>query len=363
MKLHVTLVSGVNLAAPQAGGTRSYVLGLAERLAARQIGVSLVARGNSSNPIDGVRYIPVRSGPSSVRFLLRLTAKSLALPIPDDSIIHAQRPDDLVPFAFAKRQNPAICTLHGAHGLAVRRRRGSGYSLLYGALERIGLRRAHRVIAVDPGTARWYTNQYSWLAKRTTVIPVAVDLRRFRPLDKEGARRHFRIEAERVLLYAGRLSVEKHVEAIIRALASVSRTELLIAGGGPEEPGLRALADGAPVRFLGPVSHESMPPLLNAADLVVLPSEYEGLPTIALEALACGVPVVATPVGALPEIVVPGRTGWLVSDIAHLGPVIAEALPKAAGMKANCVAAVRPFDWDNVLDRILMVYRDAEAEQ
>jgi len=357
----VTLVSGIHPSAAPAGGTRSYVLGLAERLRGRNVSVALVARNGAASPLDGVEYVRIRSPASSVRFLFRLSMSAPFLPIPKDSIIHAQRPDDLVAFALAKRGNPKVCTLHGVPPMAIRRRRGAVYGALYEMLERIGLRRTDRVIAVDAGTAKWYADRYPWLASRTSVIPVAVDTARFRPTDREAARASFGVRASRALVYAGRLTVEKRVGEAIRAVRELRDCELLIAGEGRAEADLRELARGAPVRFLGPVAHDDMPRLLNAADVLVLPSEYEGMPTVVLEALACGVPVAATPVGGIPEVVVPGRTGWLFREPDDLVRVLREALPRASEMRAACVDAARPYGWDAIVDRILALYREAAA--
>jgi len=358
--VHVTLVSGVDPTARGASGTRSYVLGLAERLPARNVSVSLVARDGDS-AVPGVSYTPIRSGTSSVRFILRLAASAGGLPIPKDSIIHVQRPDDLVAFTFAKRRNSKVCTLHGIPALAVPRRKGRAYGLAYRTLERVGLRRSHRVIAVNAGTAKWYAARYPGLADRMDVIPVAVDTVRFRPMDRLAARAKYGVRAERVVAFAGRLTVEKRVDSVVHAMPDVRGAELLIAGTGPEEARIRSKAHGGAVRLLGAVPHAEMPQFLNAADLLVLASEYEGLPTVAVEALACGVPVVATPVGGLPELVIPGKTGWLVSDLEDLGGVLRDALPRAGTMRDDCVAAARPYAWETVLDRILAVYRKAEA--
>lgn len=359
--MNVTLVSGVDPTGTQAGGTRTYVLGLAERLHARGVSVSLVARDGDSAKVPGVGYVRIRSGPSSVNFLLRLAASAPGLPIPADSIIHVQRPDDLVPFTLAKRRNPAVCTLHGIPAIAVRRRRGRSMGAMYRSLESIGLRRVDRLIAVNGSTARWYASRYPRLAGLLSVVPVGVDSERFRPLDRDEARARFRVRRPHVLVYAGRLSPEKRIDAILRALPGLPEVELLVAGDGPERSRLEDSAAGLAVRFLGAVPHEEMPWLLSAASLFVLPSEFEGLPTAAVEALACGVPVVAAPVGGLTDLIVPGRTGWLVPDLALLGPTIRDALGEAEGMRDACVAAASPYGWDGVVDRVLAVYREAEG--
>lgn len=356
----MTLVSGIDPSVDAASGTRSYVLALAEKLGKRNISVTLVAR-NGSASMPGVSYLRIRSRPTSVWFLLGLAASAGSLPIPDGSIIHAQRPDDLVPFVLAKRRNPKVCTLHGIPALSVRRRRGAGYGIAYRMLERIGLKRTERVIAVDSGTAKWYVERYPWLADRTEVVPVAVDLEHFRPMNREASRQRFSVIQQYAVAYAGRLTVEKRVDAVAKAMRNLPRAELLVAGGGPEETRIRELASGANVRFLGPIAHGEMPMFLNAADLLVLPSEYEGMPTIAIEALACGVPVVSTPVGALPEIIVPGKTGWVVSNLQNLRSTLERALPEAWAMRDACVAAAKQFSWDTVIDRILSVYRQAEV--
>ena len=355
----MTLVSGIDPTA-NAGGTRSYVLGLAQRLRDRNISVALVARDGVQSPLSGVEYVRIQSGQSSVRFLIRLIALAPGLRIPRDSIIHVQRPDDLVAFA-AKVRNPKVCTLHGIPPQAIRRRKGLAYALLYGALERAALGRTNRIIAVDERTATWYAGRYPWLARRTVVVPIAVDTDRFQPQDRATARDRLGVRSDYVIAYAGRLSVEKRVDEIIRALRFVPQTELLVAGEGPEEPRLRELARGLPVRFLGPVPHERMAGVLAASDILVLASEYEGMPTIALEAFACGRPIVATPVGGLPDVIVPGETGWLVPDLRALGAVLRDALPKASSLERNCTAAAAPYRWDVVVDRILAVYEEAAA--
>lgn len=359
--MHVTLVTGSLPTLGTPSGTRSYVLGLAGRLSRRGVSVSVVARGRSPELPREVQVLPVPTGATSAKFLAGLVAAAPGLPIPRDSVIHAQRPDDLVAFAVAKRGNPKVCTLHGIPGASIRRRKGPAYGTIYDILERFGLQASDRVIAVDRGTAKWYAKRYQWLEGRMSMIPVAVDTERFRPMDRDAARARFRIRADRSILFAGRLSPEKRVEWVLEALPGLEGVEFLVAGAGPEEERLRRLATRLPVRFLGSLPHEDMPELLNAADLLVLPSEYEGMATVALEALACGIPVVATSVGGIAAVVTPGRTGWLVGNLDEFVAAIAATLSKAATMREACVEAVAPYRWDAVVDRILAVYRDAEA--
>jgi glycosyltransferase involved in cell wall biosynthesis len=114
-----------------------------------------------------------------------------------------------------------------------------------------------------------------------------------------------------VFLYLGRLSEEKGVDTILRAWRPGHRT-LLVAGSGPEEDRLRAMAPPGVV-FLGSVDGSAVPGLLRRARALLLPSIwYEGQPRVVLEAYAAGVPVVASDIGGLPELVEDGRSGFVV---------------------------------------------------
>jgi len=356
--VHVTLVSGIDPSVPAAGGTRSYVLELAKRLPEHDVSVSLVSRGTGRISLPGVDIMPISSRPGSAAFLAKLLASAPGLPIPPRSIVHAQRPDDLAAFVLAKRGNPTVCTLHGIPALAVPRRKGKVVGVGYRMLETVGLRRADRIIAVTQGVAEWYSRHRPSTAARTVVIPIGVDTTGFRPQDRETARKRFGVRARYACLYAGRLSPEKRIDVLVRAARDLRDAEIIVAGTGPAGPPLKDMARGVPVRFLGAVSREDMPLLINAADVVVLPSEYEGLPTLALEALACGKPVVATPVGAIPDLVVEGKTGWLLLDVGELARVLNRALPQAEDLKEACLVAIREYAWDAVIERILRVYRE-----
>jgi glycosyltransferase involved in cell wall biosynthesis len=114
-----------------------------------------------------------------------------------------------------------------------------------------------------------------------------------------------------VFLYLGRLSAEKGVGTILRAWRPGLGT-LVVAGSGPEDGRLRAMAPSGVV-FLGAVDGSAVPGLLQRARALLLPSNwYEGQPRVVLEAYAAGVPVLASDVGGLPEVVEDGRSGFLL---------------------------------------------------
>jgi glycosyltransferase involved in cell wall biosynthesis len=118
------------------------------------------------------------------------------------------------------------------------------------------------------------------------------------------------------VLVAGRLSAEKGIDVAIRAMSALDGAALDIAGTGPEEGALRALAEQvAPgrVRFHGLVDKAEVQRLMLAAAVVAVPSRwYENQPMVVLEALARGTPVVGSDLGGMPELIEPGATGDLV---------------------------------------------------
>lgn len=142
---------------------------------------------------------------------------------------------------------------------------------------------------------------------RITVVRNGVDLARFRPDSAGAALRQRLVSTPRAWLTVGHLIERKGVHLVIPALAQCADVTLLIAGDGPEEHALRALAGrlgvADRVRFLGAIGHDDLPAYYGAADALMLASSREGMPNVALEALACGTPVVAAPFAGAAEVV------------------------------------------------------------
>lgn len=122
--------------------------------------------------------------------------------------------------------------------------------------------------------------------------------------------------------YIGRLSGEKGVQHFARALPAIlsgqQNLRVLIGGDGQLRKTIEASLqeEGATARvdLPGWISHDDLPKYLNQLRLLVLPSYTEGLPNIMLEAMACGTPVLATPVGAIPDVIIDGKTGFIMEN-------------------------------------------------
>lgn len=148
------------------------------------------------------------------------------------------------------------------------------------------------------------------------LIPNGVDVQRFTPVspaEKEQLRQRLGLPEGETAVFAGRLVAEKQVDKLVGLWPQIreiySRAQLIILGTGPEEGRLVQMA-GDGVHFLGNV--EDVAPYLQAADLFILPSATEGLSNALLEALAAGLPVIATAVGGAPDVITHQMNGWLI---------------------------------------------------
>lgn len=174
---------------------------------------------------------------------------------------------------------------------------------------------------------------------RISVIYNGIDRQKFRPLDRAVCRQKLGLSStKKIILYVGNLKNDKGVVDLLRAFASIddvgsSHIELVYAGDGASRVELERLCRerdiSTAVRFLGKVSHDSLPEWINAADVLCLPSHHEGVPNVLLEAASCGTPCVATTVGGIPEVVTPA-SGLLVApgEISALSRALTEALSR-----------------------------------
>jgi glycosyltransferase involved in cell wall biosynthesis len=191
------------------------------------------------------------------------------------------------------------------------------------------------------------------------VVPWGVDTDLFTP---EGpvAKRNDRPR----LLATADLTERKPLEALLRALTRVPGAELLIVGGPAEAD----LADNDNYVFTGAVGYAALPPLLRSADLVISTCQYDPSGTSSLQAMACGTPVIAPPVGGHMDAVVDGTTGIIVPPDrpAVLAQRIRQLLAHPMLIEAYGVAAadrVRSrYSWDRIAGETLAVYDRVMAQ-
>ncbi len=208
---------------------------------------------------------------------------------------------------------------------------------------------------------------------RVVPIPLAADHRRFAPGDRDAARRRLGLDADlRVIVTVARLLAYKGHDVVFRALAALpdnvrGRFVHVVAGRGPDRALIEAeahrLGVADRVLWLGFVDEADLPQLYRAADLFALCTratdrrEVEGFGLALLEAQACGMPVVATASGGIPDAVAPGEGGWLIEPDDHRA--LADLLLRldedpAEFRRAGAAARARverEGTWDGYLDR------------
>lgn len=267
-------------------------------------------------------------------------------------------------------QPPLILTSHGGDlGLA---QRWPPLRTMLGAV----VRRADRVTVVAPGMRE----QLAMLDRgidlaRVPVIPMGVDLTRFRPALRNLAWPASRGLRPPVILFVGRLVEKKGLPILLEALARMAQpATLAICGDGPEAAALRRLAAALGiaerVRFLGAIDHAELAVAYASSDIFCVPSvtarsgDLDGTPTVLPEAAAAGLPLVGSDLAGIPLIVEPERTGLLVpaGDAAALAQVLDRLVADPAlrqRLGAGALAKAQDFSWPRIATRFVEVYREA----
>jgi D-inositol-3-phosphate glycosyltransferase len=239
--------------------------------------------------------------------------------------------------------------------------------------ERMVANGVDRVICASEGEKEMLASLYGVPPSLVSVVPCGVDTDVFRPIDKSGARKVLGLPPkERIVLFVGRIEPLKGIDVLLRAVADLDgRPRVLVIGGDGKDIARKAelaslaaeLRIADKITFLDAVPHGELPLYYNAADVCVVPSYYESFGLVAVEAMACGVPVIASRVGGLKETVQDGQTGYLVPWLCPepFGEKLDlllnnEPLRRSLGREAR-IAAER-YHWSEVAARVEDVYHE-----
>ncbi|MFZ4517490.1 MAG: glycosyltransferase [Microthrixaceae bacterium] len=236
------------------------------------------------------------------------------------------------------------------------------------------------ICASNPVEAQQLVDFYDAPRDRLELVPPGVDHAFFSPGDRAGARAALGLDERPTLLFVGRVQPLKGLSVAVEALALLpDPTVRLVAVGGPSGAdgdaewhrvqrlvASRGLGDR--VTFVPPVPHHLLSTYYRAADMVVVPSRSESFGLVALEAAACGIPVVASDVGGLRTVVRHDETGFLVdgSDPSDMAGRVAELLAhpaRAAAMGRAAAAGARDYSWSTTAARLRRLYADLAVRE
>jgi glycogen(starch) synthase len=289
-------------------------------------------------------------------------------------VVHVHLGEDLAVLplgAAAARLHrlPLVLTVHTSmrHTLALSDLRSAILKTLGGPIERWGEHSADAVLAITPRLFRLLVSD-GVEADRVHLIPPGVNPSLFEgpfedPFSGVGRPR---------VLFVGRLAPQKGVRVLVAAagLLEDESAQVLLVGDGPERPALEREAErlgvGGRLHFVGFLAHERLPAVMSHADLLVLPSLYEELGTVLLEAMQAGLPIVASKTGGIPEVIEDGVNGMLVppGDPEAIALAIDRLLANRDLVRRLSEGAHqrgKDYDWEVLAGRVLRVYRGVTA--
>jgi D-inositol-3-phosphate glycosyltransferase len=374
------------------GGMNVYVRALASALAQAGVPVDVLTRAQHPSQAPcvevepGFRVLHVRAGPCApvpLRDLPDLVgeftdaAREALAAAGDHDVLHANY---WVSGAVGHRLKheldlPLVTTFHTLE--RVKAEVGLGDDIpLRPRVEAEVVRCADLVVASTREEHDQLVRHYVADPERIEIIAPGVDHTVFHPGDRAAARRHLGIAGGPVLLFVGRIQPLKGADLAVRALADVrDRSAQLVVVGGPSGPdgvgeveALHALVAELGlehrVQFVAPQPHHALVEYYRAADVCVVPSRSESFGLVALEAAACGTPVVAADVGGLRLLVDDGVTGFLIGerDPAEYAARIDRVLQDECGeLGAHAYARSMGYRWSIAAARLRRHYDDLTA--
>ena len=268
---------------------------------------------------------------------------------------------------------PHVVTFHTLAEIKTRAKTGEGEATPRNATEHEVVACADRIVVSTGYEVQALQQLYGADQEKVRVVPGGVDLDLFHPASQRAARDRLGLNGHKTILYVGRLDPIKGVETLMHTLSQLEESgdvQLLVIGGSEadgEYQRLKALTAqlglSNKITFLGSRQHEMLPTYYQAADVCVVPSYYESFGLVALEAMACGTPVVASRVPGLQTIVQDNRSGYLVAW--HCPDAYADrldvllsndSLRQSMGRQARETAV--GMSWDGTAQGVAQVYAE-----
>lgn len=254
---------------------------------------------------------------------------------------------------------PFITTLHGTDITLV------GKDSSYRSVVTFSINQSNAITAVSENL-KLETYKFFDVHKEIEVIHNFVDLQRFKKNDLNDFKKQIAPKGEKIITHVSNFRPVKRIQDVVHAFAKIQKkipAKLLMVGDGPDrqlaEELCRELGTCKHTRFLG--KQEKMEDIFNISDLFILPSTYESFGLAALEAMACGVPVISTNSGGLPEINIDGKTGFLteIADVEKMSEksiYILENPEILEKFKNNAMEHAKKFSLKDILPKYESLY-------
>ena len=250
------------------------------------------------------------------------------------------------------------------------------------AVEGAIIQDAYRLIAATPAERQQLLWLYRADRRKIDIVPPGVDLSHFKPLDRDWAYSEIGLDsAERMFLFVGRIERLKGIETILKSMVILRERDhkllenvlIYIVGGNLDEPApeierlqvlCKKLGLDEYIRFIGARSHEALPAYYNAAQALIMPSDYESFGMVALEAMACGTPVIASEVGGLAFLIrdyetglhIPVRDPQALAERIHVllhDPTKRDEMGQRAGISAL------KYEWSRIVNQLISIFEGA----
>jgi len=340
MKYTLGLINPGDMLKGIQGGSTGFIKSILPYLNSNRVIIFGISKTNatpwkSSFIYKNVEFVPICSLKYPSRIPMRLKAflnymryRKRILNSGVDAL-YIQTPECCIPFLYGNTGIPVIYHQHGSGNPVALSRffyaRRFFFQGLFELILMIIYRYSDWIIAIDKlCLAKAIKNG---ARRKTTLLMNAIDTQEFRPNKtyRIKTRHRFGIKANHnSILFVGRIVKTKGPARLLKCIPFLRKEgipfQMFFAGDGSYMPYMKNYVTKNKnedcVNLLGHVPHEDLPYYYNMADVVVLPSDMEGVPMVVLEALACGTPVVASSVGGIPDIIEQGKNGMLVENLS-----------------------------------------------
>jgi len=326
------------------------------------------------NPIKKKSFLPVTL--MYLFFLYKFIKKNKKLF--KERVISINQIEWALPFLYPIKINPMVITIHGFHGANAFLKRKENITFYgrikifaYNHIERFVINKVDKVIVVSQERYNYYISKYPNKHNKFIYIPPFIDNRQFfYRKEKQSLKEKYGLLIDDiVLLYIGRIVKEKNIDLIVKGFKKINKKKngkkikLLIIGTGAFEKEIKEIINQEKIEnilLMNEISHNLIPEIINCANICILISSFEGTPISVLEALSCGVPIIASKVGDLPRLIFNGSNGYLINNISESELIKAiNHVTKINPEPNKCVESVKEYLDYNVIPIILKEYSKA----